>query len=62
MLMEADRHNGHYDYMLTDKALDYQKSCRVNTVSLEGKWIIMEPDMKFYNKINEFFLSALHKQ
>lgn len=60
MLMENDRHNGHFDYMLTDKALNYQKLCRENKVSSVDKWIIMEQDMIFYDKINAFFMSALH--
>jgi hypothetical protein len=61
MLMENDRHNGHFDYMLTDKALTYQKLCHENKVSSVDKWVIMEQDMNFYDKINTFFLSALHK-
>jgi pimeloyl-ACP methyl ester carboxylesterase len=60
MLMQNDRHNGHFDYMLTDAALDYQKLCRDNKVISVDKWIIMEQDIKFYDKINKFYLSALH--
>jgi hypothetical protein len=60
MLMQNDRHNGHFDYMLSDTALDYQKLCRDNKVISVDKWIIMEQDIKFYDKINTFYLSALH--
>ncbi len=60
MLMDRERHNGHFDYMLTDKALDYQILCRENKVSSVDKWIIMEQDTCFFDKINSFFLSALH--
>lgn len=59
MLMETDQHNGHFDYMFTDKALNYQKLCQENKVSSVDKWMISELDTSFYDKINTFFLSAL---
>ncbi len=59
ILMDKDRHNGHFDYMLTDKALDYQKLCQENKVSSVNKWIAMEQDMNYFDKINAFFLSGI---
>lgn len=61
ILMDADRHNGHFEYMLTDKALDYQKLCLEKKISSIDKWIIMEQDKEYFDKINAFFLAALHK-
>lgn len=59
ILMDHEKHNGHFDYMLTDKALEYQNFCRENNVSPVDKWLIMEQDDNFFNCINTFFLSAI---
>lgn len=62
MLMNRDHHNGHYDYMLTDRALEYQSFCQNNPDEIPDKWIIMEHDSSFFDQVNAFFISALQGQ
>lgn len=62
LLMEREKHNGHYDYMLTDKAIDYQKFCQENKALPVDKWLIMEQDDSFFDRINTFLLSAIQKE
>ncbi len=62
MLMERDNHNGHYDYMLTDRALEYQSLCQNNPDGTPDKWLIMEQDDAFFDQVNAFFISALQNR
>ncbi|ABX41774.1 alpha/beta hydrolase [Lachnoclostridium phytofermentans] len=58
ILMDKERHNGHFDYIITDNALDYQKLCKDKKISQVDKWLIMERDKNYHDMINKFFLSA----
>jgi pimeloyl-ACP methyl ester carboxylesterase len=58
ILMDQERHNGHCDYMLTDRALDYKKLCQENKISSVDKWLIMESDQHYFDQVHAFFLSA----
>jgi len=62
MLMSRDNHNGHYDYMLTDRALEYQSFCQSHPDEILDQWLAMEQDSSFFDQVNAFFLSALQGQ
>lgn len=59
ILMDQERHNGHFDYMLSDRALEYQALCRAQNTAPADKWLAAEQDDGFFDRINTFFLSAL---
>ena len=50
--MDAEHHNGHYDYFLTDDALEYQAE---NPEAPVDKELYMEHDADVMNQIVEFF-------
>lgn len=52
VLMDAEHHNGHYDYFLTDDALEYQAE---NPEAPVDKELYMEHDADVMNQIVEFF-------
>lgn len=62
MLMDREGHNGHYDYMLTDQALEYQNLCRSSNIRPMDKWFVMEQDDSFFDQINIFFMSTVQSQ
>ena len=62
MLMDRDNHNGHYDYMLTDRALEYQEFCRNNPGEAVDPWRINEQDGTFFDQVNAFFASAVQSR
>lgn len=59
-LMNQEGHTGHYDYFLTDEALQYQNE--VDDPSFEGaidKKLYREHDKEFMDSIHRFFVSAI---
>lgn len=52
ILMDKENHNGHYDYFLTDAALEYQKS---NPETNVDKELYMEHDASVMQMIIDFF-------
>ncbi len=52
ILMDKDNHNGHYDYFLTDAALEYQESEPETNVDKE---LYMEHDASVMQMIIDFF-------
>lgn len=52
VLMDKKNHNGHYDYFLTDAALEYQKSEPKADVDKE---LYMEHDEEVMNRIIDFY-------
>lgn len=52
MLMDEENHNGHYDYFLTDAALEYEAE---NPMPPIDKELYMEHDVDVMNMIIEFF-------
>ena len=58
VLMDKERHNGHYDYFLTDNALDYQASKSVENIDKE---LYMEHDDSIMKKICNFYDLSLEK-
>lgn len=60
ILMDKVRHNGHSDYTLTDKALDYQKLCKEKEISSVDRYLISEHDINYFDRINSFFLSSIN--
>jgi len=52
VLMSEDGHNGHYDYFLTDEALEYQNECPGDNVDKE---LYMEHDPGVMNMIVDFY-------
>ena len=50
--MDKENHNGHYDYFLTDAALEYQKS---NPETAVDKELYMEHDTNTMQMIIDFF-------
>jgi len=62
ILKSEKNHNGHYDYFLTDDALEYQKT--VEADGFDGtidKFLYGQHDTEFMNYINDFLLSAIAK-
>jgi len=60
ILKSEKNHNGHYDYFLTDSALEYQKL--VETDGFDGKidkLLYGQHDTEFMNCINDFLLSTV---
>lgn len=61
-LMEEENHNGHYDYFLSDEALEYQKEVmNGNAGQPIDKFLYMEHDSIIMDGINEFYLEAIEK-
>lgn len=60
-VMDEVNHNGHYDYFLTDEALEYQKLVSSGGVDKVDKFLYLQHDKKVMKNINEFFLSFLSK-
>lgn len=52
ILMDEENHNGHYDYFLTDEALEYQKSSPKADIDKE---LYMEHDKNVMQMIIDFF-------
>lgn len=52
ILMDKENHNGHYDYFLTDEALEYQKSKPETNIDKE---LYMEHDASVMQMIIDFF-------
>ena len=52
MLMDKEKHNGHYDYFLTDAALEYQAK---NPIAPINKELYMELDDNIMKMIIDFF-------
>lgn len=57
LYMTEENHNGHYDYFLTDKALDYQK--QIHNSSEIDKFLYMEHDVKFMDSLEQFYMDCL---
>ncbi len=55
MLMDEEGHNGHYDYFLTDDALEYQESAPDTNIDKE---LYMEHDADVMQMILDFFDDA----
>lgn len=55
ILMDKENHNGHYDYFLTDEALEYQKDTPDTEIDKE---LYMEHDKEVMQLIIDFFDSA----
>lgn len=63
MLKSEKGHNGHYDYFLSDDALEYQKMAESD--SFDGtidKFLYGQHDTELMNCINDFLLSAIAKK
>lgn len=58
-LMDEEEHQGHYDYFLTDKALEYQKQVKYGEIVNIDKLLYMEHDKVFMEDINNFYLKAI---
>lgn len=56
MLMDKPEHNGHYEYFLSDAAIEYQK---LTDKSIVDKNLHMEHDMAFMDSLNNFFDNSL---
>ncbi len=60
ILKSEKNHNGHYDYFLTDDALEYQKLVRTDNFNgTIDKFLYGQHDTKFMNYLNNFLLSAM---
>ena len=60
LLEQRENHSGHYDYFLSDRALDYHKTA--NSLSENepiDKWLYMEHDSETMERICAFFDDAL---
>jgi pimeloyl-ACP methyl ester carboxylesterase len=61
-LMNSENHHGHYDYFLSDKAVDYRNKIKNNETDKKeaiDKFLYIEHDDEIMNFINEFYLEAL---
>lgn len=58
--MTEEKHNGHYEYFLTDAALEYQKlvSDKAFTGAVD-KALFMQHEKAFMNSLNSFLLSSI---
>lgn len=56
-------HNGHYDYFLTDEALEYQSLVQNETFTGEiDKYLYRQHDTNFMEFLNEFLLEVISKK
>ena len=56
--MQTENHNGHYDYFLTDAAIEYRNQVSNNTVIGEiDKNLYAQHDITFMNNLNNFLLT-----
>jgi len=55
VLMDKPNHNGHYDYFLTDEAVEYQAACPDSGIDKE---LYMEHDAGVMRMITDFFDNA----
>jgi predicted alpha/beta hydrolase len=63
MYMDKERHDGHYDYFLTDAAQDYREALEQKAPKDDiDKFLYTEHDLSFMNRINDFLLTAIEKQ
>ncbi len=61
-LMDKENHHGHYDYFLTDAAVQYQNNVKAGKVSGKiNKFLYLEEDPELMDYINEFYLNAISK-
>lgn len=61
-LMDEENHEGHYDYFLTNEAIDYQEKVRSGAITTIDKKLYMEHDTVIMVQINAFYLNALDSQ
>lgn len=55
-----NNHNGHYDYFLTDEALEYQSFVKSKTFSKQiDKCLYAQHDISFMKHLNDFLLKAV---
>lgn len=59
ILMQQEGHNGHSNYTLSDRAVEYQKRCKEEEPSQIDKWLCMEYNPLYYDRVHQFFLDAL---
>lgn len=60
ILKSENNHNGHYDYFLTDSALEYQKLVNTNDFDETiDKFLYRQHDNEFMNYLNNFLLTAI---
>jgi len=60
-LMDEKNHNGHYDYFLSDNAVEYRRKVEKDNIQKIDKFLYIEHSEKTMNYINNFFLKALKK-
>ena len=61
MLMDKKNHNGHYDYFLTDEAVEYQKKVDNGQVEDVDKELYMEHNENFMDKLNDFYENVIEQ-
>lgn len=59
LLMDKEGHNGHYNYFLTDEAIEYQKKIKSGEITELDKSLNMEHDKGFMEYLNSFYLRAI---
>lgn len=60
MLMNNKNHNGHYNYFLTDEAVEYDNKVEEGKVKKIDKNLYMQHDEKFMDELNKFYEAALN--
>ena len=61
-LMNDENHHGHYDYFLTDEAVEYQNRVKNGEVTFPiDKFLYMEHDNEMMNDINQFYFNAINE-
>lgn len=60
ILKNAEKHNGHYDYFLTDSAVEYETFVSSKTFSGEiDKALYAQHDVSFMDSLNRFFWDSV---
>jgi len=57
--MEDENQCGHYDYFLTDEAIEYRKQVNAGNIEDVDKKLYMEHDLEFMYIINQFFMDSI---
>lgn len=60
LVMDEGNKHGHYNFFLSDSALDYRNSIKENNTSQQvDKQLYMEHDTELMDKLNDFYLDSL---
>jgi len=62
VLMDKSDHNGHYDYFLTNEAVQYQAQVKNGQIEKVNKFLYCEHDKNIMDMINDFYMKAIESR